>query len=486
MRLVYTQCNTIKPVIQEASTLGLRFFVPVLLLCGIVGCDSGSGGSTVGVPEPAALPVCGDGSCNGSEWCAACAEDCGNCADGNCEAGQREFVNTEVLVDLNEFAASFDDNLMFPFAELGPWQTRVEEGVLTTFGAAFSFTCLTPRSLFEEPGSALTTANCTLNTAGLMWENPAAQLNDPANPLYNDHWRRNYTGVTSQLLLTVDGQPGLLSFIQIEHTNYINFFSGEFYRDVLNPENPFSGECTDADEDCDPFYKTFVGAVWTPFEPSSATLPDRSASVNLGPVLWPDTGYHDPEDRVISGFGSGTARVEGDYVYLYYTGGSVDDFGVKLARVLIDRATDPGAYEVYDGQGWNPSLPEGFSKEAMADFMDVPGGDSTTLITGVTDGLTTHAMVAETVGGGFVAIEEVLGDGAWTLRLRYAENGLDFGEPFFTVATATSFTEGSLNYPLLTDSQHSTAVIDPASFFVVGSSHEASPFGISRLPVSCR
>jgi hypothetical protein len=203
-------------------------------------------------------------------------------------------------------------------------------------------------------------------------------------------------------------------------------------------------------------------------------------------VVWPDTGYHDAEDRVINGFGSGTALVRDGFVYLYFTGGSRSDYGLKVARVAIDRALDPTAYEVYDGVGWGRSLPEGFTKEAMADFMDVPGGPTATLVSGVGEGLAIHTMVARVSTGGYVAVEEALAAGGWWLRLRYAPDGLAFGEPFLVAAEAPSFTEGALNYPLLATPDHRSDEIDPEAFFIVGSSHEASPFGITRLALQCR
>ena len=465
----------------------LLSFITLLALtaCGGGGSGPNDGGGSGGDPVTAAR--CGDGICNGGEWCASCPGDCGSC-EGNCNVGERQFVDTQVLVDQTEFIAFFDGAVMFPFPELGPWQHPIETGLLTTFGTGFSFTCLLPQSLFDEPGNPLTTANCALTTAGLMWDTPAAVLNDPSSELYKLHWRRNYTGITSQLPLVVDGEEGLLSIVQIEHTNYINFFTGEFFQDVLNPENSASGDCdaVEEGEDCDPLYKTFVAAVWTPFDSASGELPGREATIELGPVVWPDTGYHDADDRVINGFGSGTALVRDGYVYLYFTGGSRDDYGLRVARVEIDQALEPTAYEVYDGAGWGRSLPEGFTKEAMADFMDVPGGAMATRVSGVDEGRAIHTMVARATTGGYVAVEESVGADRWQLRLRYAEDGLAFGDPFFVAAQASSFTEGSLNYPLLATPEHRSDAIDPASFFIVGSSHEASPFGISRMALQCR
>lgn len=121
----------------------------------------------------------------------------------------------------------------------------------------------------------------------------------------------------------------------------------------------------------------------------------------------------------------------------------------------------------------------------MLDFMDVAGGPTETLVPLGDDGITIHTMVARSTTGGFIAVEELLADDHWALRLRHSQDGVAFSEPFHTVIEAGSFVEGAVNYPVLTGTDNMGGLIDPSEFYVVGSSHVSDPFGIARVPVRC-
>lgn len=118
---------------------------------------------------------------------------------------------------------------------------------------------------------------------------------------------------------------------------------------------------------------------------------------DMGPIAWPSTGYLQPNGvKASCGIGIPSSIVYNGYVYVFFLdhgpyAGLNPSFeegrlgGIKVVRAPVNEALDPTAYTAYyrDSVGndtWNPSLPVGFTKETMLDFLSTRGLKTTDLM----------------------------------------------------------------------------------------------------------
>jgi hypothetical protein len=164
-----------------------------------------------------------------------------------------------------------------------------------------------------------------------------------------------------------------------------------------------------------------------------------------------------------------------------------------VARAPLNDALNPRAYQVFyrDPNGveiWHPSLPEGFTKETMGAFLNVPGPKSTNIM-GVDannpygEGRFSAAHVRNT--NYFIGIESYLDltdpvpgtgpgtgkDQAYRVKkaLRYSQDLVHWTDRKLIIEVADDWSKSKLNYPALLGSDGwSNTEVDSTDFYVVG------------------
>lgn len=324
-------------------------------------------------------------------------------------------------------------------------------------------------------------------------------------PVASEPWRRSYSGIYSAHYL-VDPLQGPID-IGFCHDENKNICGG--------PENtidPYAGT------DCSRPYKGYfamVSAVWTPSN-SSDNWGQKGYNNDLGPILWPSSGFVAPDgvSQASQGLLQPSSIISGGYIYVFI----VDDGplsgnpqeegrgrGIKLVRAPISGCLDAHQYQVYykDTSGnvdWLPSLPAGFTKENLLQYVKVKGPKSTNILPdGPMDKTSTYRFTAAQVNNTdyFIGCEEYVDendvsniDGVRQARhhvaLRFSEDLINWSPREMIVETSDDWNESAFNYPILlsADGWTNTAV-DLNNFYIVGT-HSQSPFlnPISMMNIS--
>lgn len=127
----------------------------------------------------------------------------------------------------------------------------------------------------------------------------------------------------------------------------------------------------------------FTCGAWAPNNES--TNWGNQFYTDLGPLVWPSTGYFDANHRKVGNGCANNATIQVDgYIYVFYKDQSNfqnmfsaegREPGIKVARAPISDALNPQAYKSYYKDPvtgvvqWNPSLPPGFDKYRINDFL---------------------------------------------------------------------------------------------------------------------
>ncbi|WP_299244308.1 hypothetical protein [uncultured Aquimarina sp.] len=125
---------------------------------------------------------------------------------------------------------------------------------------------------------------------------------------------------------------------------------------------------------------------------------------DMGPIAWPSTGYlknatkinydnnstaptfspyYRGGEKLTSGLRHPSSIKHNGYIYVFFSESSprmISASGIKVLRVPESQATNPNAYKIYYNGGWYKSLPENFTKERLADFLQVEGPKSTSIL----------------------------------------------------------------------------------------------------------
>jgi hypothetical protein len=257
-------------------------------------------------------------------------------------------------------------------------------------------------------------------------------------------------------------------------------------------------------------YNSFVCAAWMPAAPE-ANGGKPQAVVDLGPVVWPSTGYLQANrEKFTCGVNTPSSIQYDGYVYLFFhddgpygSPGSPPFYpppaeegrheGIKLARAPVGDALDPHAWTVFyrdpgGNEGWHPSLPAGFTKETIDRFWDQPGPKSTDIMgdEGNDQYSEVRFSVAQVRGADyFMGVESytdltdpVPGTGPGTGKsqafrvkksLRYSRDLIHWSDRERVIETADDWTRSDLNYPVLLSSDGSSNnLIDSTDFYIAG------------------
>jgi hypothetical protein len=193
-------------------------------------------------------------------------------------------------------------------------------------------------------------------------------------------WRRNYYGIWSAQNFYAPAAGSVVS---------MGFVHGENRSFVGTDTDPGNVPCETLDHD---HYAAFVCGSWTPY--TAASDWGIQYFTDLGPLVWPSTGYQlsNGEKSSLGVGGPSAIQADDGNMYLFYKDMSHyvvsghPDFpwedgrhpGIKVARAPISDALNPQAYKSFyqdpaGNQFWNPSLPAGFTKDNTTAFFRTPG-----------------------------------------------------------------------------------------------------------------
>lgn len=311
-----------------------------------------------------------------------------------------------------------------------------------------------------------------------------------------EHWKRNYHGIYSVAALTRQNEQILLGFTHSENKNEVgkgdcheaeklqNTIQWNMPIDCNNPQT-YSGGTPYKDGWL--AYNGFLNAVWT----NNPTNPEFKNE--LGPVAWPVTGYITPGGiKATSGLRHPSSIIKGDYTYIFYVdagpfGSNVPleagrDGGIRVLRVHKEKALDPFAYRVYAGDGngdnaWKPSLPPGFSREKMLDFVTVKGPPSHAVISSQeTASQQIRFSVAKLKKTKYyIGVEQYIDrkdKNKFKVAIRLSEDLLNWSERLKVIYESPDWESSQMNYPVfMSKNGNSNTELDLDNFYVVGTNH---------------
>jgi hypothetical protein len=240
-----------------------------------------------------------------------------------------------------------------------------------------------------------------------------------------------------------------------------------------------------------PRYNSFICASWIS-NTQATNWGQQYFSNELGPIVWPCTGYlQSNRVKATTGVNHPSSIQYNGYVYVFYHDagpyGGLNPHdeegrqeGIKVVRAPLGDALDPHAYQAYyrDPSGneyWNPSLPAGFTKETMLDYLRVPGPMTTDLMGD--EGHNLYGNLRFSVArvrdkDYFIGVESYIdyADGSkYKTALRFSTDLLHWTDRRMIIDVATDFTTSKMNYPIfLSADGWSNSVVDENGFYVLG------------------
>jgi hypothetical protein len=154
--------------------------------------------------------------------------------------------------------------------------------------------------------------------------------------------------------------------------------------------------------------------------------------------------------------------------------------GIKVVRAPLDSALNPYAYKAFyedpsGNQIWSPSLPAGFTKERLLDFLSVKGPMSTDLMGDEGNnayGNLRFAVARVRNTDYFVGVESYIDykDGhKHKTALRYSKDLLHWTDRARIIDATRDFLSSQMNYPIFLSSDGwSNSVVDSNDFYVLG------------------
>lgn len=295
--------------------------------------------------------------------------------------------------------------------------------------------------------------------------------------------------------------------------SYSGFFQYKGSGDPTNPDNWINRTWDVGDAEL--HYSGFVALASSENTPSNHWMHKRW--IDHGPMVWPSKGYTNSTGQKTSTGVKHPSIINLDgYVYIYYIDTSLKstlntDFsgrraGVKVARAPLGLHTNPSSYRNYYNGAWTEhAMPNGFSKDYIADFYHKLPGKSTVITPYYTGTLKNDGTPYDShSNNGIVSfsVAEIVG----TDYLIGVEQRIDVGgrhNHLFRIARRENpavWSEGKEFYPNASDGVNDPIVYYPTfldihgtsnqrifsfdnSFYVIGSSYD-TPSKFFRIKIN--
>ncbi len=344
---------------------------------------------------------------------------------------------------------------------------------------AWSWLCRTSGNFLRTP-QTLGPSNCAY-FSGTERIDPktGAGLEPAAVAQQTKDWDLSYGGVTSVATLPkpLDGYDHIAA---VHGENKNERFGDKLYANTVNPdvkpESCASGYGAGGGyDDCWKAYNGFVSLMLFNAE--------SGAKRDLGPVVWPTTGYTERGKKISNGVRHPNLILADPFLYIYYMDASQGydperRAGFHVARIDLSQpgaATAPVALP-YTRAGFvaaNPSLPAGFDKGSIRKFYGSKGGHAAELWR---DSWQTFcfrvARIKDTPY--YLGVEEFGSADHWGVRLRISGDLVHWSDPVPVPGlTAANWGSGDMHAPIpVAASGQAGDVIDAADFYILGSTRQ--------------
>lgn len=344
---------------------------------------------------------------------------------------------------------------------------------------------------FSTPGSlandSLTNMDLSESFVPTIVSSPLIWWHSYRPPTSNTdlQFRRNYQGIFSAHAYNNPNKGDIIiAYSHGENKNeieegiqYQNTILPSCILDQMNPTT-YNGYYNGTYHDSWESYFGFVNMQW--IENSQETQWGQHYFWEEGPIVWPSNGYITDENKKAS-FGlrhpSSILNRSDNYFYIYFldtrASGVLSEegrySGIKLVRVKAENAVFPTAYEIYYEGNWYPSLPAGYSKDKMMDYLKIKGPKSSVVVGGPN---TIRFTVAKMMDDNYyLGVEECLDpitNQPFT-NLRLSKDLINWSAPKAILSKASSWINFKYNYPIFLDSTGWTNTeIGKDNFFILG------------------
>jgi len=315
-----------------------------------------------------------------------------------------------------------------------------------------------------------------------------------------DNWKRTYHAIYSAALIDHPAE-GLVS-LGFLHGENKNLVSGNIkdpkakrYPNTIQSNAPINPADHNSWSGGSPYqegwnaYNGIISAAWEPNN-KITNWGQQFFEHELGPIVWPATGYITKQGvKCTSGLRHPSSIVFNGYVYVFYVeggafGNNIPDEegcseGIKVARAPVSEALNPYSFQVYykgrDGlESWKRSLPEGFTKESMLNYVAVKGAKATDIMNDYKKVLQEIRFSVAKVRNTnyFIGVEEyidIADRNKVKVGLRFSSDLVHWSDCVFTVATSNSWDNMHINYPIfLSKDGWSNTEIDIDDFYITG------------------
>jgi hypothetical protein len=371
------------------------------------------------------------------------------------------------------------------YNEVPPWALWMAGGWNQYFfSTSLSHLCRTPNNILTYKEKFYNNYNCFMVSGGdAQWPlaRPLASCPTCAT------WRHSYHGVYSGHIVNVDGKLQVIAFHHAENKNsrVVESQKTVYYQNTINTDVLATSCASGVDSygnyrDCRSAYNGFVTMSKQDFT-AAAGWGNKYYTDESGPVVWPEKGYKNAYDQKTSpGVTTPSTIIHDGYVYLYYidtdweveenyTAGSAQTWlGIKVARARIDSNLGNNFYNYYNGKFEKKSLPAGFTKENIKNYLNTPGNPGSHILGD--SAVSIRFSVAKIIGTNyFLGVEEYY-ETQKGIALRISTDLVNWSERVLVPGTqVTTWEEGWVHYPVLMNKEgNSNTEIDANGFYVLG------------------
>jgi len=328
----------------------------------------------------------------------------------------------------------------------------------------------------------------------------------------NLQWRRNYQGVCSSHSFNIPSRGNVVvAFTHGENKNEIKWQGNIPYeyqntilpQCVLSASDPNSYSGYDANgtyRECDKTYFGFVNLNWT--DDTQENYWGNTYYREHGPIAWPSNGYLAPNGLKASvGLRHPASIVHNGYVYIYM----LDSWrplvendpnqhpepgrepGYRLVRAPLNSSINENAYQIYYNGSWVPSLPAGYTRQTMMNFLRTKGPKGS-LILGNSNTIRFAVAKVRDMPGYFVGVEELItrvnNVEKYQVVLRLSQDLINWSAPQVILEQKDTHDQLNYRYPHFLDQWGWTNTeIDLHKFYILGTSHRSNTVSRLRLDI---
>ncbi len=294
-------------------------------------------------------------------------------------------------------------------------------------------------------------------------------------------WKRSYQEIYSAHSLQHPSE-GLIN-IGICHAENKDWCGSH---NTINPARPYNYDIPCGQNDWDAYYG-ILNAVWTPSNASN-NWGQQGYHNELGPILWPSNGYVNANNEcATNGLRHPSSIISGDYMYVFIVDSGPNhvapeegrEGGVKLVRVHVNNILNPSAYEVYykDPSGneyWLPSLPSGFTKENMINYVKTQGSKSTSILPTYNTSDQRFSVAYVNGTNYFIGVEEYQEwNGTHAVAIRFSYDLKNWTDRRGIIESSDNQGESDVTYPIfLSADGWSNTAVDLNDFYVIATAAE--------------